>query len=325
MTLIISGKIFISYKKIKTETALYMFTSGRRDFAKMNYSEYTSASTEVKERMILMTDGVSLKVVEFKPGKWSNEKPSVIFIAGWISLITGWQGVLRELTPEYRTIYVESREKQSSVLPGKTKVSFTMDRIRDDIGELIKTLIPENEKFVLAGSSLGASAILEYCAMGSRKPECAILVGPNEEFRFPKFLGAIIPAIHPALYFAVKPVIKWYLRNFRLDKKKEKAQVEKYENTLDMADPYKLKANALALKNYSIWSRIQGVDTPCLIFGATNDKLHCTEKMKKIINHIPEVQYIELASNSDTHSEKAGRIMVDYLGQREYRNFSSRV
>lgn len=299
--------------------------SSRGDFLKMDYSDYTSGNTKVTEYMVSMTDGVSLKVIDFNPEKKPEEKPSVIFIAGWISLISGWQGVLKELTPEYRTFYIESREKQSSVLPEKTKASFTMDRIREDISNLADRLIPENGKFVLAGSSLGASAILEYCASGKRKPECAILVGPNEEFRFPKFLGAIIPLIPPFLYFAVRPLIKWYLRNFRLDKKKEKAQVEKYEKTIDLADPYKLKANALALKNYSIWNRIQGIATPCLIFGATTDKLHSTEKMKRLIEIIPEVQYIELGSNTDTHSEKAGRIMVDYLGQREYRNFSSRV
>jgi len=291
----------------------------------MDYSEYTSGNTKVTESMVPMTDGVSLKVIDFNPEKSESGKPSVIFIAGWISLISGWQGVLKELTPEHRTFYIESREKKSSLLPEKTKVSFTMDRIREDISDLVDRLIPENEKFVLAGSSLGASAILEFCASGKRKPECAILVGPNEEFRFPKFLGAIIPLIPPAMYFAVRPVIKWYLRNFRLDKKKERAQVEKYEKTINLADPYKLKANALALKNYSIWNRIQGITTPCLIFGATTDKLHSTEKMKRLIELIPEVQYIELASNTDTHSEKAGRIMVDYLGKKEYRNFSSRV
>ncbi len=291
----------------------------------MDYSEYTSGNTKVSEYMVPMTDGVSLKIIDFNPGKSVSEKPSVIFIAGWISLINGWQGVLKELTAEYRTYYIESREKQSSILPEKVKVSFTMERIKEDINNLVDKLIPENEKFVLAGSSLGASAILEFSASGKRKPECAILVGPNEEFRFPKFIGAIIPLIHPAMYFAVRPFIKWYLRNFRLDKKKERAQVEKYEKTINLADPYKLKANALALKNYSIWNRIQGIATPCLIFGATTDKLHSTENMKRLVELIPEVQYIELAGNTDTHSEKAGRIMVDYLGQREYRNFSSRV
>ena len=204
-------------------------------------------------------------------------------------------------------------------------MSYTIGRLKEDIREVIEKTVPADKKFVLAGSSLGASVILEYCAEDYRKPECALLVGPNEEFRFPKVLGTVIPLIHPALYFAVKPVIKWYLRNFRLDKKHEQEQIKKYEYTLDCADPYKLKANALALKNYSIWEIVKKVTTPCVIFGATTDKLHDTDMLKRLINVLPEVQYIELTSNSDTHSEKAGRIMVDYLDQKEYRNFSNRV
>ncbi|HOK02284.1 MAG TPA: alpha/beta hydrolase [Spirochaetota bacterium] len=285
-------------------------------------TDYLPEKVKVEEYMLQMSDGVSLKVIDFTPESDWSDKPFIIFIAGWISLIDGWRDVLKELTPHYRTFYVESREKKSSVIPPKTKVSFTMKRMKKDIEETIKQLIPENKKFVLAGSSLGASAILEYCASGKYKPECAILVGPNDEFRFPKILGTIIPMVHPALYFAVKPIIKWYLKNFRLDKKNEKEQIAKYFKTLDTADPYKLKANALALKNYSIINKISNITTPCLIFGATTDKLHNREHLKKIIDIIPEVQYIELSSNRDTHSEKAGRIMIDYLEKRKYRNFS---
>jgi len=280
-----------------------------------------SEKVEVTEYMLQMSDGVSIKVIDFMPQKL-KEGLSIIFIAGWISLIDGWEGLLKEITPIYRTFYIESREKKSSVIPPKAKVSFTMERMKKDIEEIIDKLIPEGERFVLAGSSLGASAILEYCTWGKRKPESAILVGPNDQFRFPKILGTIIPMLHPSMYFLAKPVIKWYLKNFRLDKKNEKEQVAKYFKTLDMADPYKLKANALALKNYSIMNNIKGITTPCLIFGATTDKLHNREHLKNIIDVIPEVQYIELASNKDTHSQKAGRIIVDYLEKNKFRNFS---
>jgi len=291
----------------------------------MDYSVYTSGNTKVSEYMINMSDGVSLKVIDFMPEALENEKPIIIFVAGWISLIDGWKGVLQEITPLYRTLYVETREKKSSVIPSKAKVSFSMERIKKDISEVIEKLIPTQKKFVLAGSSLGASAILEYCSSYDKKPECAVLIGPNEEFKFPRFLGTAILLVHPSLYFLVKPLIKWYLKNFRLLEKKEKEQVEKYFRTLDLADPYKLKANAIALKNYSIINNIKNILTPCLIFGATSDKLHCTESLKKIIDIIPEVQYIELASNKDTHSNKAGQIIVDYIEKNKYRNFSKTI
>jgi len=119
--------------------------------------------------------------------------------------------------------------------------------------------------------------------------------------------------LHPSLYFSVKPVIKWYLRNFRLDKKNSREQIEKYENTLDCADPYKLKANALALRNYALLNRVDNINVPCLIIGATTDTLHGTENIKRLIKIIPDSLYVELESNMETHSEKAGRVIAEYI------------
>lgn len=296
--------------------ALMILMSGTADKLSgtntMDYSPYTNHTTNVKEYMFKVSDGVSLKIIDFIPRNVSQEKPVILFVAGWISLISGWRGVLKVLTAEHRVIYCETREKQSSTVPEVKKVSFSIERLKLDIGEIIENIIPPSEKFILAGSSLGASAILEYCASDKRKPVCSVLINPNTEFRFPKFLGSIIPALHPSLYLIVKPVIKWYLRNFRLDKKTCKEQIEKYENTLDCANPYKLKANALAIKNYAIWGRIDNINVPCLVIGATSDKLHATENVKHLLKIIPDSTYIELKSNMENHSEKAGHVILEY-------------
>ncbi|HQP47212.1 MAG TPA: hypothetical protein PKX12_00670 [Spirochaetota bacterium] len=286
----------------------------------MEYSEYTPSGTEFKEYYVRMSDGVRLRIFEFIPEAADRKKPVIIFVAGWISLISGWKGVLQEITPHFRTIYMETREKRSSLVPQNMNVSFAMDRLRKDIGEVIDELIPEKQNFFLAGSSLGASAILEYCSLNQRIPECAFLIGPNAEFRFPKVLGDIVPAFHPSLYFAVKPVVKWYLKNFRLDKKNAREQVKKYENTLDEADPYKLKANALAIKNYTVWDKLGTIITPCVIFGATSDTLHGTDNLQKLIAIIPRTEYIELASNTETHSNKAGKLIAEYIAEKKYRH-----
>jgi len=279
----------------------------------MDYSQYTDNSTAVKEYMLEVSDGVSLKIIDFTPRNVLQEKPVILFVAGWISLISGWKGVLKVLTAKYRVIYLESREKQSSKVPDVKKVSFSMERLKLDISEIIEKVIPPSEKFILAGSSLGASAILEYCWSVGREPLSAVLIAPNAVFRFPKLIELILPLLHPSLYFSIKPVIKWYLRNFRLDKKNSREQIEKYENTLDCADPYKLKANALALINYALLNRVDNINVPCLIIDATTDTLHGTEDIKNIKKIIPNSVYVELKSNMETHSEKAGRIILEYI------------
>jgi len=279
----------------------------------MDYSQYTDNSTAVKEFMLDVSDGVSLQIIDFTPRNVSSEKPVILFVAGWISLISGWKGVLKVLTAKYRILYLETREKQSSIVANVKKVSFSMERLKLDIGEIIEKVIQPSEKFVIAGSSLGASAIIEYCGSEGRKPLSAILISPKAEFGFPKLLELIVPALHPSLAFVIRPVIKWYLRNFRLDKKNSKEQVAKYENTLDCANPYKLKANALALRGYALLNRVKNVNVPCLIISATTDILHGTDEIKQIMKIIPDSAYVELESNMETHSEKAGQVILEYI------------
>ncbi|MCU0844965.1 MAG: alpha/beta hydrolase [Spirochaetes bacterium] len=284
----------------------------------MDYSAYAGDGCSVKDYHFTVSDGVVLKIIDFIPRRDNDKRPVIFFVAGWISAISGWRGVLKVISSEYRTIYLETREKQSSIVPKKTRVSFSMDRLSADIREAVEKLIPPRRTFIMAGSSLGATAIIEYLAREGRKPLCAVLVGPNAEFRFPKFLGSVIPAFPPSFYLVLKPFVKWYLRNFRLDKKNEQEQVKKYEATLDAADPYKLKYNAIAIRNYSIWHILSDVSTPVLVVGAALDKLHGNEALKKLVAALPRASYRELASNKETHSEKAGELIVDFINRRDY-------
>jgi pimeloyl-ACP methyl ester carboxylesterase len=243
----------------------------------MDYSQYTDNSAAVKEYMVEVSDGVSLKIIDFTPCNVSSEKPVILFVAGWISLIAGWKGVLKVLTEKYRIIYLETREKQSSIVANVKKVSFSMERLQLDIGEVIEKTIPPSEKFIIAGSSLGASAIIEYCASERRKPLSAILISPKAEFGFPKILELIVPAIHPSLAFLIIPVIKWYLRN------------------------------------YALLNRVNNINVRCLIISATTDILHGTDEIKQIMNIIPDSTYVEMESNMETHSEKAGHVILEYI------------
>ncbi len=284
----------------------------------MDYTRYAASGCTIKEYYITMSDGVQLRIIDFTPKGDSRKSPMFVFVAGWISLISGWEGFLKSITAKYRTIYMDTREKNTSILPAHGKVSFTMDRLKLDLKESLEKIVPRDRHFILSGSSLGATVILEEQLIAKRKPLCTILISPIAVFRFPSFLGTVIPALHPSMYLIAKPVVKWYLRNFRLDKHKEPEQVKKYENTLDAADPYKLKPNALAIRNYHIWEKLPGISVPTLIIGAKSDTLHGTDTLNRMLELLPRAAYRELASNKETHSEACGGLIVDFIRRKEY-------
>ncbi len=293
----------------------------------MELSEYAGQSTRINDFYIHVSDGIQLYCIDFIPKHDNVSKPIIFFVAGWLSHISGWKDVLRSLTDEYHVIYIETREKISSKIPGDkscTDFSFNVMRMVVDLHEVIQQIIPKKRTFVMAGSSLGSSVILEYLAMRTRQPECALLISPIPVFRFPPILGDIVPNLPPSWYNVLKKLVIWYLKTFRLNTKKEKEQLIKYTNTINAADPYKLKPNALSLKNYNLWDKLSFIETPCYIFGAKTDTLHATEDIKRLLKEIHHADYIECESNKETHSAIVASYFKNILKNKLYKKIKAK-
>lgn len=280
----------------------------------MTYTQCTGPDVRVEEDHVVTSDGVTLRMIEFIPSCDTPERPMVVFVAGWISLIDGWKEVLRRLTPRYRTLYVETREKASAGLPrSAARMDFSMPRMSRDIDEILEQRVGHQKAFCLAGSSLGATVILDYLSGARRQPELAILIAPICELIYPFWLPLLLRPVPPSLYTAIKPLLKWYLCTVRVDKHREPEQAKKYEGTLDAAEPGRLKANAFAIKDYSLWEKLPDITAPVLIVGAKSDTLHGLDIVSRMARLIPNVDTEMMSSNRETHSAKMGDLIVNRM------------
>jgi pimeloyl-ACP methyl ester carboxylesterase len=257
-----------------------------------------------------ISSDVSLRLITFTPAGNLN-RPAVVFVAGWVSQIEGWKQVLTEMTHEFSVYYIETREKVSSKLGGNPR--FDVRTIGDDLVRLVQRLRLKDRRYIMFGSSLGATVILDCYNRLESKPSHLVLIAPNAEFRMPLIWKMIIILFYPPLYFLIKPWVKWYLKVFRMNVKKDTAQYEKYCRALDGADPRKLKPAALAFSNYKIWPVLQGIDVPVLICGGSHDKLHEPENLKQMVENLNHAEYIDLETNTRTHSEEVVREMIRFI------------
>lgn len=265
-----------------------------------NLSEYCAPGVTWKEEMIPVSENVSLRVITFTPAV-ENTNPAVVFVAGWISLMAGWKKVLREMTKDFPVHYMETREKITARVHGKGE--YSAEAIGQDIVALTSHFHLTDRNYILFGSSLGATAILDCCRFLKQSPLCLVLVGPNAEFRVPRWGMVIIRILYPPMYFVVKPFVKWYLKTFRLDVKSDYAQYEKYCNALDAADPWKLKKAAVSLSKYQVWDLLEDIEYPTLIIGASKDKLHEPENLKRMVSMMERGTYLDLETNKAAHEE----------------------
>ncbi len=271
-----------------------------------NLSEFCAPGCQFNKQLISVSRRVSLNLVTFYPSK-PSDLPPILFVPGWISLIVGWQSVLKTMTRDFVVYYLETREKISSVT--RDKVNYAVPDFGQDIAKAIEILNLKPREYLIFASSLGATSVVDGYAKIKNPPLGVILIGPNAVFHIPPFWLNIVRHFRPRLYLAIKPVVKWYLRNFRLDPVKDQAQYAKYCHNLDHADPWKLKQAALAFAKYSIWDKLPLLTCPTLIVGASHDALHDNLNLQRMAQSMPQAHYVDLGTNSRSHSP----VIVDYI------------
>lgn len=274
-------------------------------------SDCCAPGCQCDERMVSLEGGVKLRVVRFAPPRQTNN-PTVLFVAGWITQMAAWQTVLREMTNDFEVVYVETREKISSEMPA-VAADYSVRAIGNDLVALVDGGDTLPGRYVMFGSSLGATAIVDCFAAMRRKPEALVLVGPNAVFRVPKIWKMIVTLFYPGFYALIKPSVKWYLKTFRLDVHSDKAQYDKYCRALDAADPWKLKKAVLAVSTYEIWGKLGGLTRPALLVTASKDVMHEPENLKKIAAGLPNVTVVDLETNKVAHSERVVAEMRKFL------------
>jgi pimeloyl-ACP methyl ester carboxylesterase len=290
--------------------AAAMFFKNVDTFPDQNITDFCAAGASVSEEIISVNVNVALRVLTFiPPGKLKY--PAVMFIPGWVSQMFGWKEVLLDMTKDFKIYYVETREKISSKVQGKVK--YDVESIGLDIVTLIENFNLKNREYILFGSSLGGTTILDLYRFLKQKPLCLVLVGPNAVFRIPRIWIFIVKLFYPGWYDLIKPSVKWYLRKFRLDLDSDYAQYEKYCRAIDSGDPWKLKKGVLSLCKYEIWPLLKDINIPTLMFGASKDKLHEPDNLRKMVRLMPQATYLDLQTNQLTHSQQMVEQMRKYL------------
>jgi len=272
------------------------------------------AGRRFRERWVEAAPGVRLRVLSWTP---LAETPgaALFFAAGWVSAVDGWTEVLREAARRGPVHYVETREKPSAVidLPRPTPRDFSIPRVAADLAAVARHLALDPAQTLLAGSSFGATAILEGLKHGRLPARGAFLVGPNAAFRIPWLLR---PLLHlpTAAYGVIKHFVLWYLRTFRVDARREPEQMERYRRTLLAAHPLRLKLSAQAAARYRVWADLETVRTPVALAYAPTDTLHDRTAIERLAQRLARGRTVPCPTNRYMHSAALVADMETFFG-----------
>lgn len=267
----------------------------------MDFTKFCASGTKYSHRYISGEKGVKLFLIHFKP-KIKSNFPPVIFIPGWGSIIDSWEVVLKEMTKDFEVYYLETREKSSSI--HITEQPLTIKSLGDDFPYVFSELNLINKSYILLGSSLGATVILDSISKNKVNPTLSILIGPNAEFNIPSLWLMIARLTPPLFFYILRPIIKWYMKKKYLDMNSDPKQYYKYAKSLDQASPSRLRRSALNFSSYKIWDQLNKINQKVLILAGSKDIMHDYKNTLRISEKLSNSELIDMETNNKTHSKE---------------------
>lgn len=273
------------------------------------------AGVQFNERRLTVEEGVSLRLYEWRPESDGGADP-IFFVAGWISLVTGWVPLLEKLVRTRPVYYLETREKESAKISPKLMrpASFLVPRLAKDLIEVSNLLRLDRDRTVLFGSSMGSNAILEALKGDRLKAKAAFVVGPNAEFHFP-WWGRPLVHLPPFVYSAAKPFVLWYLRTFRVNTREDPEQMARYVRTVRAADPERIMLSAQAVIDYDAMPGLDTISSPVAVAYAANDTLHGEEEVQRIVDAMPQGVAVKCPSNTYMHTAEVVSDLDRFLAE----------
>lgn len=273
-------------------------------YQKSSLSPFPVGESTYEELMVPVQEGVRLRVMTWRPKEPVSEDP-VIFVAGWVSAVSGWAPLLKVMAPRRPVYYIETREKKSAVFETAklTPADFSIERMAEDLILVCNHLGIDSPRATAIGSSLGATALLEALKGGRLAAGTAFLIAPNSDFKAPWYLQWLLflPAF---FYHGIKYFIIWYLKTFVCDVKNEPEQMMRYRETLLTAHPRRLKLSAKAAirKRYKVWPHLDSVQIPVALAYAPTDTLHSSANIRLMAERLPRATLVACPSNRYMHS-----------------------
>ncbi|NHJ85902.1 MAG: hypothetical protein FK734_10600 [Asgard group archaeon] len=274
------------------------------------YKKFLKAEFEehAEERYITVSDGSQIRVLLSKAPIDAHNGFTFVLVAGWNTVVPGWDEVLLEAMKDFDIVYIETREKGSSKVVKKAK--FNIDRFSSDIQEVIETLLIDQKKMIVFCSSFGT--INTAHGLGSKKFESFLtyFVGPVHRLEMPRGSRIYMYLVPNSFLKITKPIWLWWIRK---KKSEDPEQAAKYIRALEEADVKKWRATAYANAWDDFLDMYEKIEIRNYIVGMEQDKMHERGISMRIHERMKNSTYIDLETNKRTHSAEMIKVVRQHL------------
>jgi len=254
--------------------------------------------------LIPLSDGSQIRTLKTEAPEETSENFTLVLVAGWVSIVLGWDDFLMEAKDFFNILYIETREKATSIVPKKGK--FDLERYALDIKEALEYHQLKEKDTIMFASSFGAILVALMLKKLGINPYLSILVGPIERISLPLALKLAFIILPSRMFNLFKPIGFWWVRKFKTE---DEFQAARYIRAISDSEPIKWKNTIRHVAFAKFWDFYEGLENNILVIDESEDPLHDTVITKKIASLMPNSRIIDIKTNRSAHSSPMIKII----------------
>ncbi len=265
------------------------------------------APPEGRVRLIESKDGTILHAEVFGP----EDGATVVLAHGWTEALQYWIYVIRALSERgIRVVAYDQRGhgKSESASGG----DYALDRLGEDLEAVLTACVPDGQRAVAAGHSLGAMSIVAWAADNdvARHVGAAVLLNTGvgdliaEQLLFP------LPQIAQALNRTVAtrgflgnkaplprfstPLSSAVIRYVAFGPEASPAQIAYYERMLVTCPADARAKTGIAMSDMELHHALPRLTVPTIVIAGADDRLTPPSHAQRIAGQLPQLRRLEI-------------------------------
>ena len=247
-------------------------------------------------------DGTVLHAEVFGP----DDGDTVVLAHGWTETLTFWTYVIERLAQ--RGLRVVAYDQRGHGHSAPAADGYQMERFGQDLEAVLGACLPDGERAILAGHSLGAMSIAAWADHQDveRRARGAVLINAGVDDLIAQQLILPLPAFAQAINKAIAvrgflgsrtplprvstPVSHATIRYFAFGPEATPAQVAFYERMLVATPPDARASIGIAMSEMDLRDALRCLTIPTVVIAGEDDRLTPPEHARRIANMLPRLQ-----------------------------------
>ena len=262
------------------------------------------------EELFVEVPGGRIRMLHHRPAGGESVRP-VVFVPGWGTVEEGFRGFFNLLNGRAECYYIETREKNSSVME-RGSARFDMSTKAADVARAVEAAGLADRDFLLIGTCWGSAVIAQGLIDGSLSAPTTVLFDPMHRLWFPKWILKIIAPITPVAFWKlIRPLGK----RIALAGMREESQRRRTELFIDGAEIWKWKRCAQAAADFELFGSLATIEGEVFVVNGVADKIHDQVNYPRIAADIPAGRFLYLPAEEQQREELIAMTALQFAAQ----------